>query len=104
MSSNTCMFKLWGFSCLLQFGGGGVLHLQNERLLYSANLFPMEGPYSECRYCLLILSEKFGIQNAILYIEYGDVTTVTFLHKCYKNLFSTFSYAITKESIALVCG
>lgn len=33
----------------------------------------------------------FGIQNAILYIEYSDVTTVAFfLHKCYKNLLLFF--------------
>lgn len=45
----------YGFSYLLQFLRK-VLHLQNERLLYSANLFHMAGSYSWCRYCLLILS------------------------------------------------
>lgn len=80
MSSNTCMFELCGCSCPLQFGRGGVLHLQNERLLYSANLFPMEGPYSECRYCLLILSEniwysKCYIVHWVWWCHYCDFFT-----------------------------
>lgn len=42
-SSDSHMFELCGFSCPLQFGRKKkILHLQNEILMYSANLFPME--------------------------------------------------------------
>lgn len=52
--------------------------VNNQRSLYSANLSPVKGSCSECRYCSLIsvCHEMFVIGDAILYIKYVDVTTL----------------------------
>lgn len=80
-----------GFSFSLQFWRK-VLHLQNERLLYSPNLFHMAGSYSECRYCLLILSVWKYLVFKMLYCTLRVVMSLLwlFLHKCYKSLLSFF--------------
>lgn len=42
MSSDSRMFELWVFTSVTVWGEKKILHLQNEILMYSANLFPME--------------------------------------------------------------
>lgn len=68
-----------GFSFSLQFWRK-VLHVQErERLLYSANLFYMVGSYSECRYCLLILSVWKYLVFKMLYCTFSMVMSLLWL-------------------------
>lgn len=72
---------LWGFPCVSGFSFQicyGVfffwlpMGVNKQRSLYSANLFPVLGPPSECRYCLIIYvcHEMFVMRDAILYIKW----------------------------------
>ncbi len=64
--SDSLMIRLCGFSCMLQFKM--FLHVKNQRSLYSAYVFPVEGSCSECRYCSLISVLSWNICYLRCYI------------------------------------